>query len=84
MHERLLYDQLYTSFNIFFSHCQCGFRKGYSSKHFLLATTTKMEEARDNNKVCTAALTDLSEAFDCLLHDVIIENYMPLVFILSS
>ena len=70
IHERLLYDQMYTYFNNFFRQYQCGFRKGYSAQHCLLAMTEKMKEARDTNKVCVAVLTDLSKAFDCLLHDL--------------
>ena len=31
--------------------------------------TEEMKEARDNNKVCAAVLTDLSKAFDCRSHD---------------
>ena len=72
IHERLLSDQMYTYLNNFFPKYQCGFRKGYSAQHCLLAMTEKMKEALDNNKVCTAALTDLSKAFDCLLHDLLI------------
>ena len=66
IHERLLYDQMYTYFSNFFPQYQCGFRKGYSAQHCLLAMTEKMKEARDSNKVCAAVLTDLSKAFDCL------------------
>ena len=51
---------------IFSPHYQCGFRKGDSTQHYLLAITEKMEEARDNNKICAAVLTD------CLLHDLLI------------
>ena len=34
--------------------------------------TEKMNEARDNSKVCAAVLTDLSKAFDCILNDLLI------------
>ena len=34
--------------------------------------TEKIKEARDKNKVCAAVLTDLSKAFDCLKHDLLI------------
>ena len=51
IHERLLYDQMYTYFSNFFPQYQCGFRKGYSVQHCLLAMTQKMKKARDSNKV---------------------------------
>ena len=60
---------MYTYFSNFFPKYQCGFRKGYSAQHCLLTMTEKMKEARDSSKVCAAVLTDLSKAFDCLLHD---------------
>ena len=40
----LLYDQTYTYFGIytyFFPQYQCGFRKGYSPQHCLIAMTEK-------------------------------------------
>ena len=45
IHARLLYDQLYTYFCDFFPQYQCGFRKGYSAQHCLVAITEKMKEA---------------------------------------
>ena len=74
---------MYIYFSNFFPQYQCGFHKGYSTQHYLLAMTEKIKEARDNNKVWATVCTDLSNAFDCLLHDLLIANYMPLVFILS-
>ena len=55
-----------------FSKFQCGFRKGYSAQHCLLAMTEKWKTAVDNGGVFTALLTDLSKAFDCIPHDLII------------
>ena len=63
---------MYTYFSIFFPRYQCGYRKGYSAQHCPSAMTEKMKEARDSNKVCATVLTDLSKAFDCLLHDLLI------------
>ena len=51
---------------------------------YLLAMTEKMKEARDNNKVCTAVLTDLSKAFDCLFHDLIIAKLYAFGFDFKS
>ena len=72
IYERLLYDQMYSYFDKFFVKYQCCFRKGYNAQHCLLVMIEKMKEARDKSKVCAAVLTDLSKAFDCLKHDLLI------------
>ena len=56
----------------FLSKYQCGFRKGYNAQHCLLAMIEKWKKAVDNGNVFGALLTDLSLAFDCLPHDLII------------
>ena len=43
-----------------------------------------MKEARDNNKVCAAVLTDLSKAFDCFLPELLIEKLNAFGFDLKS
>ena len=75
---------MHTYFSNFFPQYQCGFRKGYSAQHCLLAMTVKMKEARDSNKVCAVVLTDLSKAFDCLLHDLLIAKSHAFGFDLKS
>ena len=54
------------------SKYQCGFRKGFSAQHCLLAMLEKWKNAVDKGKVFGALLTDLSKAFDCLPHELII------------
>ena len=56
----------------FLSKRQCGFRKGYNAQHCLLAMIEKWKKAVDNGNVFRALLTDISKAFDCLPHDLII------------
>ena len=56
----------------FLSKYQCGFRKGFNAQHCLLAMLEKWKKAVDTKKVFGALLTDLSKAFDCLPHDLII------------
>ena len=52
---------------------QCGFRKGFSVQHCLLSLLEKWKSAIDNRKTFGALLiTDLSKAFDCLSHDLLI------------
>ena len=67
-----MYDQIATYFEHIFSRYQCGFRKGYSAQQCLLAMTEKWKKTVDNGGVFGALLTDLSKAFDCILHDLII------------
>ena len=54
------------------SRYHCGFRKGYDPQHCLLAMIDKWKIAVDNGNVFGALLTDLSKAFDCLPHGLII------------
>ena len=70
--ERLLSRQLSEFFDNILSKFQCGFRKGYGTQHCLLLMLEIWKEATDNNKAFGALLTDLSKAFDCLSHDLLI------------
>ena len=64
--------QLSIYFEEILSKFQCGFRKGFSTQHCLLLMLEKWKQAVDNNKVFGALLTDLSKAFDCISHDLLI------------
>ena len=72
IYERCLYEQLSNYFENIFSKFQCGFRKGFSAEHCLLAMVEKWKINLDKAGVCGALLTDLSKAFDCLSHDLLI------------
>ena len=64
-------NQLSTHFEKCFSKFQCGFQKGFSTQHCLLLMIEKWKHAVDNGKVFGALLTDLSKAFECLCHDLL-------------
>ena len=49
-----------------------GFRKGYNTQHCLLLIIEKWNNALDNKKHAGAILTDLSKAFDCINHELLI------------
>ena len=70
--ERLLSRQLSEFFDNILSKFQSGFRKGYGTQHCLLLMLEIWKEATDNNKAFGALLTDLSKAFDCWSHDLLI------------
>ena len=55
-----------------FSKYQCGFRKGLNAQHCLIKLIEKWRECLDQGFQFGALLTDLSKAFDCLPHDLII------------
>ena len=76
--------------NKILSKWQCGFRQGYSKQHCLLIMTEKWRQCLDKGEISGAFLTDLSKAFDCLLHDLFIPklaaygfDFDSLVFIQS-
>ena len=56
----------------YLSKQQCGFRKGYSPQYCLLVMIEKWENTVDNEKCFKALLADLSKAFDCLSHKLLI------------
>ena len=72
IYERCIYDQIEKYFDVILSKYQCGFRKGYSAQHCLISLIEKWKESVDNGGAFGALLTDLSKAFDCLPHDLLI------------
>ena len=72
--ERCLYDQKATYFEHIFSRYQCGFCKGNSAQQCFLAMTEKWKKIVGDGGVFRVLLTDLSKAFHCILHDLIISK----------
>ena len=70
--EKLISNQLNTFFESFFSDGLCGFRKQYSTQSALLNMMRKWQESLSTSGKIGAILMDLSKAFDCLPHDLLI------------
>ena len=51
---------------------QCGFRKKYSTLHVLIAMIEKGRKILDKGGTFGVLITDLSKAFDCMTHDLLI------------
>ena len=51
------------------SKYQCGFKKGCRTQYSVLAMLDKWKSLVDKGSSFGALLTDLSKAFDCLLHE---------------
>ena len=72
IYKKCIHEQLFSYFETILLKYQCGFRKGYSAQHCLIVMLEKWRTALDNNGTFGALLTDLSKAFDCLIHDLLI------------
>ena len=59
-------------FETILSPNQCGFRKGFSTQHCLISLIEKWKKSIDNGGAFGALITDLSKAFDCLSHELLI------------
>ena len=70
--ERNMYNQISSYIDKHLSVFLCGFRKGYSTQHCLIVMLERWRKALDNSKMAGALLTDLSKAFDCLNHELMI------------
>ena len=72
IYERCLYNQMQTYFDNLLPKHQCGFRKGFNAQHCLVSTVEKWKKGVDNGLAFDALMTDLSKAFDCLHHELLI------------
>ena len=71
IYKKCLYDQIAIYFVHVFSIYQCGFCKGYSAQHCLLAMIENWKKVIDDVSVF-GGLSNLSKDFDCISHDLII------------
>ena len=70
--ERNMYNDINNYMAQYLSPYLCGFRKGYSTQHCLIAMINSWSKALDKNDNAAAILTDLSKAFDCINHGLLI------------
>ena len=66
------------------SKYQCWFRRGFSAQNFLLAMLEKWKSSMEKGKASGVLLTDLSKAFNCLSHALIIAKLNAYGFSLSA
>ena len=70
--ENIVYDQLYIYKKIFLNELLCGFRKAHSTQHALFKLLQAWQKELDNSGFIGTILMDLSKAYDCLPHDLLI------------
>ena len=82
--EKKIYEQIYNFMNNHLSEYLCGFRPGYSTQYCLISMLEKWKSALDKKNMAGALLTDLSKAFDCLNHELLIAKLHAYGFDYSS
>ena len=70
--EKYMSDQIVTYIDQFLSPYLFGFRKGHSTQQCLIVMIETWKKALDEQKYAGAILTDLTKAFDCLNHDLLL------------
>ena len=72
IYERFTQNEMYPYLNQIFLKYQCGFRKRYNAQHCLMAMIEKWRKFLNIAGHAGALLTDLSKAFDCIDHELLI------------
>ena len=67
-----MYDQLYQYIEHFLNQLLCGFCKAHSTQHSLFRFLQKWQKELDSGGFIGTILMDLSKAYDCLPHDLLI------------
>ena len=70
--ERYIFNSLTNFTDSILSDKISAYRKGYSTQHVILKLTEEWRTHLDKNETVGAVLMDLSKAFDCLPHELLI------------
>ena len=70
--ERVLFEQIDKFSEKILSPKLCAFRKGHSTQHAILILLKNWQKTLDKSDVIRTVLMDLSKAYDCLPHDLLI------------
>ena len=73
--ERLIYDQLNEYLDQYLNSLLCGFRKAHSTHHALFRLLQEWQNELDKAGFVGNILIDLSKAYDCLPHALLIAKF---------
>ena len=80
--KRCIFKQMFQLFESTPSNHQCGFHKGLSTQQSLLVLLEKWKKSVDRGRAFCALLKNLSKAFDCFDHELLISKLCAYGFIL--
>ena len=72
IYEKFSKDFLISEIEMFLSPFLAAYRKSYNTQHVLIKMIEEWRENLDKKFFVGAVLTDLSKAFDCIPHDLLI------------
>ena len=82
--EQVIKEQTILGIEKFLSPKISAHRKSYSTQHVITSLIEDWRENLDQNFLVSAALTDLSKAFDCIPHDLLIAKLAAYGFDLNA
>ena len=82
--ERLMFQQITVYISSMLSPYLCGFRQGYSAQHALLRLKNSLNKSLDKTEKIGIIMMDLSKAFDCIPHKLLIAKLHAYGFSKSS
>ena len=72
MYERLIYNQFSEYTENFLNHILCSFRKAHNTQHAFFKLLQSWQKELDNGGFVSTVLMDLSKAYDCIPHELLI------------
>ena len=72
VYENVIKNEMLKSMKVHLSPVLSAYRKNYNTQHVLLRLLEEWREHLDNNKTVGGKLMNLSEAFDCVPHDLLL------------